>query len=90
MYSQKVLKEETFIYFPRPSSLFLCLSEYLCIEDLLPLWSQEVHDAIDGSVQSDATDEEDGQNDVRERGCEVYNLHTHAHVHTVRLSCNFP
>lgn len=52
---------------------------YLGVQDLLPLWSQVVHDAIDGSFKSDAPDEEDGENDVGERGREVHHLeHTGA------------
>lgn len=47
---------------------------YLGVQDLLPLWSQVVHDAIDGSFKSDAPDEEDGENDVGERGREVHHL----------------
>lgn len=47
---------------------------YLGVQDLLPLWSQVVHDAVDGSFKGDAPDEEDGENDVRERGGEVHHL----------------
>lgn len=58
------------------------MSEYLCIKDLLPLWSQVVLDAVDGSIQSDTTDEQDGQNHIGECGCEVHHLDTHTHPHT--------
>lgn len=50
--------------------------EYLCIKDLLPLWSQVVLDAVDGSFEGDATDEQDGENDVGERGREIHHLDT--------------
>lgn len=52
---------------------------YLGVQDLLPLWSQVVHNAVDGSFQGDAPDEEDGENQVRERGRKVHHLeHTRA------------
>lgn len=49
---------------------------YLCIQDLLPLWRQVVHDAVDGPFQGDAADEQDGENHVRERGRKVHHLDT--------------
>lgn len=52
--------------------------EYLRVKDLLPLWRQVVFDAIDGSIQGDATDEQDGENNVREGSREIYHLRTHS------------
>lgn len=60
------------------------MSEYLRIKDLLPLWGQVVLDAVDGSVQGDATDKQDGQNDIGERSCEVHHLDTHTHIDSVK------
>ena len=48
----------------------------LCVKNLLPLWSQVVLDAIYGSVQGDATDEQDRQNNIWECCCEVHHLDT--------------
>ncbi len=64
------------------------VSEYLCIKDLLPLWSQVVLDAIDGSIQGDATDEQDGQNKIGECGCEVHHLDTHTDTDNQTMWCN--
>lgn len=47
----------------------------------MPLGSQVVLDAVDGSFQGDAADEQDGQNDIGERGCEVHHLRTNTHTH---------
>lgn len=52
---------------------------YLRIKDFLPLWGQVVLDAVDGSIQGDATDEQDGEDHVRESSCEIHHLRTHNH-----------
>lgn len=52
---------------------------YLRIEDLLPLWGQVVLDAVDGSIQGDAADEQDGEDHVRESSREIHHLRTHNH-----------
>ena len=51
----------------------ICFS-YLSIEKLIPLWQKEVDDAIDRSFQSEATDEQDGQDNVGEERSEVHGL----------------
>lgn len=67
---------ETFLHPAHLIYLHANGSAYLCIKDFLPLWSQVVLDAVDGSIQGDATDEEDSQNNIRECGCEVHHLNT--------------
>lgn len=49
----------------------------------MPLGSQVVLDSVDGSIKGDTTDEQDGENNIRERGCEIHHLdrETHAHKH---------
>lgn len=61
--------------------------EYLRVKDFLPLGGQVVLNAVDGSIQGDATDEQDGENNVRESSREIHHLRTrsHSHVHTQRL-----
>lgn len=48
------MKEQIHLYF---QFTYPSACEYLCIKDLLPLWSQVVLDAVDGSFEGDATDE---------------------------------
>lgn len=52
---------------------------YLRVKDFLPLWGQVVLDAIDGSIQGDATDEQDGEDHVRESSREIHHLRTYNH-----------
>lgn len=72
--SKKRSKISTSISSVLIENLPVYVSEYLCIKHLLPLWSQVVLDAVDGSIKGDATDEQNGQNHIGECGCEVHHL----------------
>lgn len=47
----------------------------------MPLWGQVVLDSVDGSVERDSTDEQDGEDNIRERGCKIHHLHGETHTH---------
>lgn len=47
---------------------------YLCIVQLLPLWCDKIKDAIRGTGQGHAPDQQDDQHNIGECGCEINHL----------------
>ncbi len=47
---------------------------YLCIIQFLPLWCDKVKDAIKGTREGHASDQQDDQHNVGKCGCEINHL----------------
>jgi len=60
----------------------------LGISQSVPLRKDIKLDTINSSIKESPSDQENGEHNVGERGCEIYYLKHTAHPHCILCSCN--